>query len=175
MSYQSPFSRAKATPLPDSPAGDKPSDDDDNISNNTPSAKLTQHSPTDFTETTKDASARAHLCVRFKNVANLYLESATLNQRSAGDHPGEEFRESAKGQKHQWSKDILEDEGATGLNEVVKIAFLREAEAELQRLSGLGEARATIEAREAWEHVVALVYECRALRQQVDLAMGQFK
>ncbi|KAM0693262.1 hypothetical protein Q7P36_006515 [Cladosporium allicinum] len=179
MSYQSPSIRrtAEATPLPDSPAGDQTNDGDNNNSNNNniSHAKTCVSSTPDFIESIKDASARAHLCLRFKNMANTLVESNTLNQRSAGDHPSEESRDSAKGQKRQWFKDILEDEGATGLNQVLKVAFLLEAETELQRLDVLNQAVATAGAREAWQHVVDLVHECRALRQDVDRVMGQFK
>jgi hypothetical protein len=179
MSYQSPSLRkaAEATPLPDSPAGDQPGDDDNsnNSNNNTPNAKTSALSPTDFAESLNNANASAHLCQRFKNIANTYLESRNFQQRSLGDNPSEESRDSAKAQKRQWYKDILQDEGATGLNAVLKVAFLFEAEAELRRLSGLNQAEATDGARVAWQQGPALVYECRALRQEVDRTMGQFK
>jgi hypothetical protein len=181
MSYQSPSLRraAEATPLPDSPAGDQPGDDDNNSNNNnttTPKAKTSAPSPTDFTESLNNANAKANLCLRFKNIANTFLESSNFQQRSLGDdHPSEESRDSTRAQKRQWYKDILQDEGATGLNAVLKVAFLFEAEAELRRLSGLNQAEAAEGARVAWQQVPALVYECRALRQEVDRAMGQFK
>jgi hypothetical protein len=179
MSYQSPSLRrtAEATPLPDSPAGDQPGDDDKNNSNNnTPNAKTSAPSPEDFTESLNDAKARARLCLRFMNIANTFLESSNFYQRSLGDdNPSEESRDSTKAQKRQWYKDILQDEGATGLNAVLKVAFLFEAEAELRRLVALDQAEATEGARLAWQNVSAMVQECRALRQEVDRVMGQFK
>jgi hypothetical protein len=174
MSYQSPnISKiAKATPLPDSPAEDKPHNEYDNH-NSSPQAPTTQPSSSsaDFAQSEKTSNIKTHLCLRFKNVANNYLESSTFQQRSEGAHPSEEGRENAQEQKRQWTQDILGDVGETGLNEVVKISFLREAEAELHRLEGFDQAEATKPARVAWERVLDLIAECRAVRTDVDRTM----
>jgi len=178
MSYQSPnISKiAKATPLPDSPAEEKSHGEDGNH-NSSPQAPTTQpaqpsSSSADFARSEKLANTKMHLCLRFKNVANNYLESSTFQQRSEGAHPSAEGRENAESQKRQWEQDILGDVGETGLNEVVKISFLREAEAELYRLDGFGKAEeATKGARVAWERVLDLIAECRAVRTDVDRTM----
>jgi hypothetical protein len=175
MSYQSPnISKiAKATPLPDSPAEDKPHEEYDNH-NSSPKATTTTTQPSssaDFAQSEKTANIKTHLCLRFKNVANNYLESSTFQQRSEGAHPSEEGRENAQEQKRQWTQDILGDVGETGLNEVVKISFLREAEGELHRLEGFAQAEATKSARVAWERVLDLIAECRAGRTDVDRTM----
>jgi hypothetical protein len=165
---------AKATPLPDSPAGDDPND---NSNNNSPSVKITRPSLADFTESKNTANAKIHLCLRFKNVATLHLQSCTFQQRSEGDHPSEESRDGAKGMKRTWYNDILKDEGGTGLSEVLKASFRLEAEAELRRLAGFGHAaiEATDGARAAWKRVLDEVIKCRILTEDVNRAMGQFK
>jgi hypothetical protein len=175
MSYQSPnISKiAKATPLPDSPAGDQPSDDNNN---NSPKATTTQSSSSaDFAESEMKARAAMVLCLRFKGMANNYRQSSNFQQRSEGDHPSEEARENAREEQRQWRYDILEDKGETGLNEVLKMSFLLEAEAELRRLNGFDQAEATEAARSTWKRVLNYIVEAKELRMNVDRVMSQFK
>jgi hypothetical protein len=179
MSYQSPnISKiAKATPLPDSPAEDKsPTEDgnNNNNNNNNNSPKPTLSYP-DFDQSNQRVYQMTNLCLRFKTMAETLRESSELNQREAGDHPSQESRESARGLKRHWYQDLLEDEGATACDVVLKPYFFQDAKDERQRLKGFGQTEAIAGLKLAWKNVVELVEQCVAIKADVDRAMGQFK
>jgi hypothetical protein len=77
--------------------------------------------------------------------------------------------------KEQWYQRLLENEGGTGLNEVLKDCFLNEAKEQLQFLQLVNTIEPTEGARAAWRQVLGLIGECKVQKQKVDAAMGRFK
>ena len=124
----------------------------------------------------KAAQARIRLCQRFMLITDFDQGLALHQQRKAANNPNEtRDREAAEGMKERWYQHLLENEGGTGLNEVLKGWFLNEAKEQLHFLEVVNIIEPTEGARAAWRQVLGLIEECKVQKQKVDAAMGRFK
>jgi hypothetical protein len=159
----------KATASPDE---DWPRDGDDHSNTNSAQSSLANR----VIQNEKAAHARICLCQRFMVITDFYLESALYQQHRAANNPnGTRDRETAKGMKEQWYQHLLENEGRTGLNEVLKDCFLNEAKEQLQFLGLVNTIEPAEGARAARRQVLGLIEECKVQKQKVDAVMGNFK
>jgi hypothetical protein len=97
-----------------------------------------------------------------------YLRNHSLYvQRSAGQQPSAEDKESFAALGRQW-RDLLDGKLLEGVGDVLTEAFRDEAESELGKIDSLNKDEAAVRAREAWKEVVELIGECKDIRGEMD-------
>jgi hypothetical protein len=136
------------------------------------SGTSTEDSPTS-TSTAEYERSTALAQQKLKNCRQLltfsqYLRNHSLYvQRSAGQQPSAEDRESFAALGRQW-RDLLDGKLLEGVGDVLTEAFRDEAESELGKIDCSDKNEAAIKAREVWKEVVELIAECKDIRREMD-------
>jgi hypothetical protein len=123
--------------------------------------------PTNYERSATLAQKKLTSCKQLLTFAQYLRNHGLYVQKSAGQQPSAEDRESFAALGRQW-RDLLDGKLLEGVGDVLTEASHDEAESELGKLDKLNEDEAAVRAREAWKEVMELIAECKDIRRAMD-------
>jgi hypothetical protein len=145
-----------------------PSHDNSTAVKATPGTSTEGSSTTyNYEQSTALAQNKLTQCRQLLTFAQYLRNHSLYVQRSAGQQPSAEDKESFAALGRQW-RDLLDGKLLEGVGDVLTEAFRDEAESELGKIDSLNKDEAAVRAREAWKEVVELIGECKDIRGEMD-------
>jgi hypothetical protein len=121
----------------------------------------------DYERSATLAQEKLTSCRQLLTFAQYLCNHGLYVQRSAGQQPSAEDKESFAALGKQW-RDLLDGKLLEGVGDVLTEAFHDEAKSELGKLDKSRKDEAAERAREAWNEVMELIAECKDIKREMD-------